>query len=93
MIIKVNIWPKICPNREVLHIWLKFLLDRYCIKQAVREILSKHYTQVHKHQKRAIEIRLYQHLFKFNKRRRARRPTPRSLSIRIEFSGQPKCGN
>ena len=77
----------------MLRIWLKFLLDRHRIQQAVGEILSGHYTQVHIIQGWAIERRLHQHLFKFDSRRRARRPTPKSLSIRKESAGQPRCGN
>ena len=68
-------------------------MDRRRIQQTVGEILSGYYTQVHIHQGRAIERRLHQHLFKFDIRRRARRPTPWSLSIRKESATQPRCGN
>ena len=80
-------------ERKVLRIWLKFLLNRRRIRQAVGEILSGHYAQVHIHQGRPFERRLHQHLFKFDSRRRARRPTHRNLSICKESAGQPSCGN
>ena len=80
-------------EREVLRIWLKFLLDWRRIQQAVGEILSGHYAQVHLHQGRAIERRLHQYLFESDRSCRARRSTSRRLSICKESAGQSRCGN
>ena len=40
-------------ERKVLRIWLKFLLDRRRIQQAVRKILSGHYALVQLHNGRS----------------------------------------
>ena len=70
-----------------------FIVAKYSAQQTVKQVFVRHHARVYLHHRRWNKRRLLQHLFEFNHRKSARRPTSTRLSISQETSGQPRCGN